>query len=86
MWNNNFLTTYFNTASQLRIDTLLAGKTLDWHGDHPRPRVFIPLHKNEARFIIKDANIFVISHKDGMKDKFINVLKFEKVKGFSRMV
>ena len=38
------------------------------------------------RFIIKDANIFVISHKDGMKDKFINVLKFEKVKGFSRMV
>jgi len=38
------------------------------------------------RFIIKDANIFVISHKEGMKDKFVNVLKFEKVKGFSRMV
>ncbi len=38
------------------------------------------------RYVIKDANIFVISHKDGMKDKFVNVLKFEKVKGFSRMV
>ena len=38
------------------------------------------------RFIIKDANIFVISHKDGMKEKFVDVIKFEKVKGFSRMV
>lgn len=38
------------------------------------------------RFIIKDANIFVISHKEGMRDKFVNVLKFEKVKGFSRAV
>ncbi len=38
------------------------------------------------RFIIKDANVFVISHKDGMKDKFVNVVKFEKIKGFSRMV
>ena len=37
------------------------------------------------RFIIKDANIFVISHKDGLKDKFVDVLKFEKVKGFSRL-
>ena len=38
------------------------------------------------RFIIKDANIFVISHKESLYDKFDNVLKFEKVKGFSRMV
>jgi DNA repair exonuclease SbcCD ATPase subunit len=38
------------------------------------------------RFIIKDANIFVISHKEGMRDKFENVLKFEKIKSFSRMV
>ena len=37
------------------------------------------------RFVIKDANVFVISHKEGMRDKFLNVLKFEKVKGFSRM-
>ena len=38
------------------------------------------------RFIVKDANIFVISHKSGMEDKFENVVKFEKIKAFSRMV
>ncbi len=38
------------------------------------------------RFIIKDANIFVISHKADMFDKFERVMKFEKVKGFSRLV
>jgi DNA repair exonuclease SbcCD ATPase subunit len=38
------------------------------------------------RFVINDANIFVISHKEGMRDKFTNVIKFEKVKSFSRMV
>ena len=35
------------------------------------------------RFIVKDANIFVISHKGGLEDKFEKVVKFEKVKGFS---
>ena len=35
------------------------------------------------RFVIKDANVFVISHKTGMDDRFANVIKFEKVKGFS---
>ena len=35
------------------------------------------------RFVIQDANVFVISHKTGMDDRFGNVLKFEKVKGFS---
>ena len=35
------------------------------------------------RYVIKDANIFVISHKVGLEDKFENVIKFEKVKGFS---
>ena len=38
------------------------------------------------RYVIKDANIFVISHKTGLEDRFESVLKFEKVKGFSRMV
>jgi len=36
------------------------------------------------RYIIKDANIFVISHKTGMEDKFDDLIKFEKQKGFSR--
>ena len=35
------------------------------------------------RYVIKDANIFVISHKTGLEDKFDRVIKFEKVKGFS---
>ena len=38
------------------------------------------------RYVIKDANIFVISHKTGLEDRFHNVIKFEKHKGFSRMV
>lgn len=38
------------------------------------------------RYIIKDANIFVISHKTGLEDKFQSVIRFEKVKGFSRMM
>ena len=36
------------------------------------------------RYVIKDANIFVISHKQDMLDKFESVIRFEKVKGFSR--
>jgi len=38
------------------------------------------------RYIIKGANIFVISHKTGMEDKFEHHIRFEKLKGFSRMV
>ena len=38
------------------------------------------------RYVVKDANIFVISHKDSLHDKFESVLKFDKVKGFSRML
>ena len=38
------------------------------------------------RYVIKDANIFVISHKTGLEDKFGEVIRFDKVKGFSRMI
>ena len=38
------------------------------------------------RFVIKDANIFVISHKESLHDKFNSVMKFDKIKGFSRIV
>jgi len=37
------------------------------------------------RFVVEKANIFVISHKEGLQDKFSNVIRFEKIKGFSRM-
>jgi len=38
------------------------------------------------RYVIKDANIFVISHKADLHDKFESVIRFEKVKGFSHMM
>jgi ABC-type transport system involved in cytochrome bd biosynthesis fused ATPase/permease subunit len=38
------------------------------------------------RFVIKKANVFVISHKTGLEDKFESVIKFDKVKGFSRII
>ncbi len=38
------------------------------------------------RYVIKGANVFVISHKTELNDKFENVLTFDKVKGFSTMV
>ena len=38
------------------------------------------------RYVIKDANIFVISHKTGLEDKFDSVIRFEKIKGFSHKV
>lgn len=39
------------------------------------------------RYSLSDANVFVISHKtDELIDKFDKVIKFEKNKGFSKMV
>ena len=38
------------------------------------------------RYVIKDANVFVISHKSGLEDRFEHVIKFDKQKGFSRKV
>jgi DNA repair exonuclease SbcCD ATPase subunit len=35
------------------------------------------------RYVVKDANIFVISHKSDLHDKFDSVIKFEKKNGFS---
>ena len=35
---------------------------------------------------VTDVNIFVISHKESLFDKFEDVIKFEKIKGFSRKV
>ena len=38
------------------------------------------------KYVIQDANIFVISHKSGMDEKFEHVIKFDKGKGFSSML
>ncbi len=37
------------------------------------------------KYIIKDANIFVISHKQSLHDRFESMIQFEKIKGFSRV-
>jgi DNA repair exonuclease SbcCD ATPase subunit len=38
------------------------------------------------RYRQPNTNVFVISHKDGIEDKFDQVIRFEKFKGFSRKV
>ena len=38
------------------------------------------------KYVVQKSNIFVISHKNELYDKFDSVLKFDKVKGFSSMV
>ena len=39
----------------------------------------------KVKYVIKDANLFVISHKQSLHDRFEDLIQFEKVKGFSRM-
>ena len=38
-----------------------------------------------VRFVLEDANVFIISHKNELYDKFHHSLEFEKVKGFSKL-
>jgi DNA repair exonuclease SbcCD ATPase subunit len=37
------------------------------------------------RYGLPNTNVVVISHKEGMEDKFDRILQFEKVRGFSRI-
>lgn len=36
--------------------------------------------------LTSDVNVFIISHRDAMFDKFTDVIRFEKVKGFTKVV
>ena len=38
------------------------------------------------RYVVRDANIFIISHKTELHERFDNVLKFEKERGFSKLL
>ena len=39
------------------------------------------------KYVVSDANTFVISHKtDDIIDQFDNVIRFDKVKGFSKVL
>ena len=37
------------------------------------------------RYVVKDANIFIISHKTELHERFDSVLRFEKERGFSKL-
>ena len=39
-----------------------------------------------VKYVVKDANVFIISHKSELHERFDSVLKFEKEKGFSKLV
>ena len=38
------------------------------------------------RYVVKDANIFIISHKSELHERFDSVLRFEKERGFSKLI
>jgi len=39
------------------------------------------------KYVVSDANVFVISHKtDDLIDSFDKIIKFDKIKGFSKIV
>ena len=38
------------------------------------------------RYVVKDANIFIISHKTELHERFDSVLRFEKERGFSKLI
>ena len=38
-----------------------------------------------VRFVLQDANVFIISHKNELYDKFHYSMEFEKIKGFSKL-
>ena len=37
------------------------------------------------RYVVKDANVFIISHKTELHERFDSVLRFEKERGFSKL-
>ena len=39
------------------------------------------------KYVVSDANVFVISHKtDDLIDSFDKIIKFDKIKGFSKLI
>ena len=68
--------------NSVNTNLLIMDKVFDSSLDGFGTEEFIKIIK----YVVKDANIFIISHKTGLEDRFDNVMRFEKVKGFSRMV
>jgi len=39
------------------------------------------------KYVVSDANVFIISHKtDDLIDSFDKIIKFDKIKGFSKII
>lgn len=68
--------------NSMNTNLLILDEVFDSSLDHSGTEEFMELIHS-----LTDANIFVISHKgDILIDKFRNVIRFEKVKNFSRIV
>ena len=68
--------------NSVNTNLLIMDEVFDSSLDGFGTEVFLKIIK----YVIKGANIFVISHKSDLHDKFDNVIKFDKIKGFSRKV
>ena len=67
-----------STNTNLLILDEIFDSSLDVFGADYFPRII--------KYVVTDANVFVISHKtDELVDKFDNILKFDKIKGFSKL-
>lgn len=70
--------------NSINTNLLFVDEILDSSLDLNATENIIELITNEP--ILQKSNIFVISHKTNMIDKFSEYIKFEKVKNFSRIV
>ena len=68
--------------NSVSTNLLIMGEVFDSSLDGLGTEEFLKI----IRYVISNANVFIISHKESLFDKFENVLRFEKVKGFSRKV
>lgn len=67
--------------NSLNTNLLLFDEVLDSSLDNNA----IDFLMNIIRDVAKDSNIFIISHRDNMQEKFPNSIKFKKVKNFSQI-
>ncbi len=67
-----------NKVLSLVVQRMTADSSLDANGTEELMKL---LH------MLEGVNIFVISHKgDILQDKFVNTIRFDKIKNFSRIV
>jgi DNA repair exonuclease SbcCD ATPase subunit len=70
--------------NSIKTNLLFIDELLDSSLDQSASENIIELLNNEP--ILKKSNIFVISHKTNMMDRFTEYIKFEKIKNFSRVI